>query len=177
VTGIGAAFVQTFAAWYELDKLYKAIELYASDPNVMDFAALNRKFGGYLNSNFQEEIKMFISNWSYLPESHRFAEQSMQYAQLFVDSRMAIPTVGASGAVFGVLLAFGMLFPNTVIYLYFAIPIKAKYFVILYGLFELFAGISNNPGDDVAHFAHLGGMIFGFFLIKYWNKRNRRHFY
>ena len=80
------------------------------------------------------------------------------------------PTVGASGAVFGLLLAFGMLFPNTLLYLYFAIPIKAKYFVIAYGLLELYAGIRNNPADNVAHFAHLGGMIFGYFLIKYWKK-------
>ena len=80
------------------------------------------------------------------------------------------PTVGASGAVFGLLLAFGMLFPNALVYLYFAIPIKAKYFVIGYGILELYAGISNNPADNVAHFAHLGGMIFGYILIKYWKK-------
>lgn len=86
------------------------------------------------------------------------------------------PTVGASGAVFGVLLAFGMLFPNTLIYIYFALPIKAKYFVMIYGAFELWSGIQNNPGDNVAHFAHLGGMIFGYFLIKYWRK-NSQHFY
>ena len=81
-----------------------------------------------------------------------------------------IPMLGASGAVFGLLLAFGMLFPNALLYLYFAIPIKAKYFVIGYGLIELYAGISNNPADNVAHFAHLGGMIFGYFLIKYWKQ-------
>ena len=86
------------------------------------------------------------------------------------------PTVGASGAVFGILLAFGMLFPNTLLYIYFALPIKAKYFVILYGILELYLGLSNNPADNVAHFAHLGGMIFGFFLIKYWQK-NRNTFY
>ena len=80
------------------------------------------------------------------------------------------PTVGASGAVFGLLLAFGMLFPNALLYLYFAIPIKAKYFVIGYGILELYAGISNNPADNVANFAHLGGMIFGYILIKYWKK-------
>ena len=71
----------------------------------------------------------------------------------------------------GLLLAFGMLFPNAVIYLYFAIPIKAKWFVMIYGAIELYSGFANNPADNVAHFAHLGGMIFGFFLIKYW-KRN-----
>ena len=82
------------------------------------------------------------------------------------------PTVGASGAVFGLLLAFGMLFPNALLYLYFAIPIKAKYFVIGYGILELYGGISNNPADNVAHFAHLRGMIFGYILIKYWKKNS-----
>jgi len=60
---------------------------------------------------------------------------------------------------------------NSLIYIYFAFPIKAKYFVILYGAIELFSGISNKSGDNVAHFAHLGGMIFGFFLIMYWKKK------
>jgi len=82
-----------------------------------------------------------------------------------------VPTVGASGAVFGLLLAFGMMFPNAQIYLYFLFPIKAKYFVIGYGLIELFSGVSNRAGDNVAHFAHLGGMIFGFILIKFWQKK------
>ncbi len=77
------------------------------------------------------------------------------------------PTVGASGGIFGILLAFGMMFPNQPIYLYFLFPIKAKWFVILYGLLELWAAASGSqPG--VANFAHLGGMLFGFLLIQYW---------
>ena len=84
-----------------------------------------------------------------------------------------IVTVGASGAVFGILLAFGMCFPNTLIFLYFLIPIKAKWFVLIYGVIELFAGIGGTA-DGVAHFAHVGGMIFGFFLILYWKKRGSR---
>lgn len=87
-----------------------------------------------------------------------------------------IPTVGASGAVFGILLGFGMLFPNTELMLLFPpIPIKAKYFVAGYGAIELFSGITNT-GGNIAHFAHLGGMLFGFIMIKYWN-RNAKHFY
>ena len=86
------------------------------------------------------------------------------------------PMVGASGALFGILLAFGMLFPNTLFYIYFAIPIKAKYFVILYGAIELFLGFKNLPGDNIAHFAHLGGMIAGYILLKYW-KQDRNTFY
>ncbi|MCD7973795.1 MAG: rhomboid family intramembrane serine protease [Candidatus Azobacteroides sp.] len=82
-------------------------------------------------------------------------------------------TVGASGAVFGILLAFGMLFPNAELFLIFIpIPIKAKYFVVLYGLAELYFGIANYGGDNVAHFAHLGGMLFGYFMIKYWRKKD-----
>ena len=83
-----------------------------------------------------------------------------------------IPVVGASGAVFGILLAFGMMFPNTrLMLIFFPVPIKAKYFVMGYGAIELFSGIANRPGDNVAHFAHLGGMLFGFILIKYWNNK------
>ena len=84
-----------------------------------------------------------------------------------------IVTVGASGAVFGILLAFGMCFPNTPIFLYFLIPIKAKWFVLIYGVVELFAGIGGTA-DGVAHFAHVGGMIFGIFLILYWKKHGSR---
>ena len=81
------------------------------------------------------------------------------------------PTVGASGAVFGILLAFGMMFPNSLIYIYFAFPIKAKYFVMIYGALELYSGIAANPNDNVAHFAHLGGMVFGYIVIRYWKKK------
>ncbi len=78
-------------------------------------------------------------------------------------------TVGASGAVYGILLAFGMMFPEERIYLYFLVPIKAKWFVIGYAVLELFAGVTGTAAG-VAHFAHLGGMIFGFLLILYWRK-------
>lgn len=80
-----------------------------------------------------------------------------------------LTTVGASGAVYGILLAFGMMFPNSTLYIYFAIPIKAKWFVLLYGIIELYSGL--NGADNVAHFAHLGGMLFGLILILYWKKK------
>lgn len=77
-------------------------------------------------------------------------------------------TVGASGAIYGLLLAFGMMFPDSRIYLYFLFPIKAKWFVIGYAVLELIMGLGG--GDNVAHFAHLGGMLFGLLLILYWRK-------
>lgn len=85
-------------------------------------------------------------------------------------------TVGASGAVFGILLAFGVLFPNAQLFIIpFPFPIKAKWFVIGYGILELIFGVANRTGDNVAHFAHLGGMLFGIFMILYWRKRDRKH--
>ncbi len=84
------------------------------------------------------------------------------------------PTIGASGGVFGILLAYGLTFPNRTVMLIFPpIPMRAKYFVICYGLLELYLGVSGNaPG--VANFAHLGGMLFGFVLLRYWAMGRRR---
>ena len=87
------------------------------------------------------------------------------------------PMLGASGAVFGLLAAFGYLFPNTELMLLFPpIPIKAKYFVIGYAALELYLGVSNNPSDNVAHFAHLGGALIGIIIVLYWGK-NRNSFF
>jgi membrane associated rhomboid family serine protease len=86
-------------------------------------------------------------------------------------------TVGASGAIFGCLAAFGYLFPNNLIYLYFFVPIKVKWFVLGYAAIELFSGIRNSAGDNVAHWAHLGGGLVGILLVMYWNRTNRRNFY
>ena len=120
-----------------------------------------------------EQIEMVLS------EGYRIFSQN----QNFVDPQMGqlnmllnVRTVGASGAVFGILLAFGMLFPNTQLILLFPpIPIRAKYFVIIYGCIELWLALTQ-PGSNIAHFAHVGGMLFGFLLIKYW-KRDRGKFY
>ncbi len=84
-----------------------------------------------------------------------------------------VPTVGASGAVFGILLAFGVLFPNTQLMLLFPpIPIKAKWLVIIYGGLELYLAITQ-PGSNIAHAAHLGGMLFGYILLRIWRKTTK----
>ena len=83
-------------------------------------------------------------------------------------------TVGASGAVYGILLAFAMTFPTERLFMIpFPFPIKAKYFVMIFGILELLTGLSNNAGDNVAHFAHLGGILFGIILILYWRKKGK----
>lgn len=142
ITGIGAGILQIMFQHYQLQEMYAVLS--------------------------PEQIAAIKT------EGADIVSQGMNYRDPVLarfNGIMNGPTVGASGAVFGLLLAFGMLFPNAYIYLFFAIPVKAKYFVLFYGVFELYLGIQNNPGDNVAHFAHLGGMLFGFLLIKYWRRK------
>ena len=88
------------------------------------------------------------------------------------------PMVGASGAIFGLLIAFGMLFPNAELFIMFIpVPIKAKYIIPIYVILELFLGVKQFSGDSVAHFAHLGGALFGFILIRLWHLKRRDNFY
>ena len=100
--------------------------------------------------------------------------QVSQYQSITVQEYLNYFTlVGASGAVYGLLLAFGMLFPNSLIYLYFLIPIKAKWFVLIFGGIEVLYCVFASS-DGIAHIAHLGGMLFGFFLILYWKRKDKR---
>lgn len=103
--------------------------------------------------------------------------QNMNYvddAKGAINLMLNTVTIGASGAVFGILLAFGMLFPNAELFIIpIPFPIKAKYFVVLYGIVEFSFGVAQVRGDNVAHFAHLGGMLFGIFLILYWKKKRK----
>jgi membrane associated rhomboid family serine protease len=90
----------------------------------------------------------------------------------------ASPALGASGAIMGIFAAFGYLFPNTELYLMFIpIPIKAKWAMLGLAAYDLFGGVANMSGDNVAHFAHLGGAVTGFILVLIWNKSSRRRFY
>ncbi len=87
------------------------------------------------------------------------------------------PMVGASGAIFGVMAAFAILFPNTEFRLYFAIPVKAKYFVAAYFLIEVYLSFQNNANDSTAHLAHVGGAIVGAIIVLFWRKADRSNFW
>ncbi|MEO8794292.1 MAG: rhomboid family intramembrane serine protease [Daejeonella sp.] len=88
------------------------------------------------------------------------------------------PMVGASGAIFGLLIAFVVLFPNAELFIMFIpVPVKAKYIIPVYILLELFLGVAQFSGDSIAHFAHLGGALFGFILVKLWNIKRPGNFY
>ncbi len=118
-------------------------------------------------------LHLGVNYWEYLQASNLHQLSGSVEALYHMQSLALTPTVGASGAVFGLLLGFGMMYPNQQIYLYFLLPIKAKYFVAIYGLFELFNGVASS-GSSIAHFAHVGGMLFGYLLIRKWQSSRTR---
>lgn len=172
ITGIGAALFHYFVFYLKLAPSLDVLNSVMENPSIDRFLAFvqsehfyrGREIVDYYN---QKVLPVISSSGNEAYQTQAIVEFLEFYKVKFLNA----PTVvGASGSVFGLLLAFGMTFPNALIYLFFAIPIKAKYLVIGYGLIELWSGLSNNPNDNVAHFAHLGGMIFGFFLLLYWKK-------
>ena len=168
VTGIGAALCQNLVGYMTLADLHAEVTAFANTPDPELFTRLVRN---HLDHPAQW-VNDLITNYTNSPNNPALAQSAVQVAiRIFADAAN-VPTVGASGAVFGVLLAFGMMFPNVQLMLLFPpIPMKAKWFVLGYGALELLAIIVPAANDNVAHFAHLGGMLFGFLLIKYWNKR------
>ncbi|MBI9055388.1 MAG: rhomboid family intramembrane serine protease [Bacteroidales bacterium] len=173
VTGLGAAALHTFVIHLQMTSIINDINAFSNTPSPEGFAILIKKSFTEINPQHYRE---FLSSWYSNPDNPNYIGAAKELLNKYLDFKMNIPTVGASGAVFGVLLAFGMLFPNTQLMLLFPpIPIKAKYFVIGYGVLELWLGLTR-PGSNIAHFAHLGGMLFGFILLKYW-KSKRSDFY
>lgn len=167
-TGLGAAAIHLLVNYLHLNSIQNDAIAMLNTPSPQSFAAfVTRHFPEY----YDQVYANFLDKWFVSPTNPIFIEQASQYTQQLLQLQLEIPTVGASGAVYGVLLAFGMLFPNTILMLLIPpIPIKAKWMVIIYGGLELFLGLTQ-PGSSIAHFAHLGGMIFGFILIRYWRTR------
>ncbi len=170
--GIGSGIIQQAALYCDITPFIQDVDHLLSDlttENLNDF--LNGR-GAVFNYESQVAMGQFINKYNGLININPAQAQTVardflvNYQQLFIDSHV---TVGASGAVFGLLFAFGYLFPNMRVMLLFPpIPLKAKWMVIGYGAIELFSGIANSSYDNVAHWAHLGGMLFGFILFRIW---------
>jgi membrane associated rhomboid family serine protease len=141
ITGLGAAFTFELVQWMQYNKVMATLS-----PEQLQY--------------------VYDSGSDIFSQGKNFSD--IQMGKL--NALLNVPVVGASGAVYGVLLGFGVLFPNTQLMLIFPpIPIKAKYLVIGYAAIELYSAITR-PGSGIAHTAHLGGMIFGYLLIRYWRK-------
>ncbi len=175
VTGIGAAIIHYGVMYLQMIPTLQAINEFVADPSHDKLQLfLNSEHFMIVSTEMQRYYQDFASEYNKLMQLNN-KEAAMVEAVNFmnqyrVDLLNAHIVVGASGAVFGILLAFGMMFPNTYIYLFFAIPIKAKYFVMIFGALELYFGITGGRGN-IAHFAHLGGMLFGYLMIKYWSRK------
>ncbi len=172
-TGLGAAALHMLVMHIEFSSLIRDATAFQNTPSAELFDMFLKD---HLR-NSSPQLSEFIRAWIENPGNVSFSREATQFVDDLVQSKINVPTVGASGAVYGVLLAFGMIFPNMPLMLIFFpfFPIKAKYMVIGMGVIELIYGFSMS-GGNVAHFAHLGGMLFGFILIKYWNT-SRQDFY
>jgi len=173
VTGIGAAMIYMLWLYIEMKPVMDAINVYLDSPSAAAFKNfIQSPYFKVTSEDLKSSYEAFFNLYNKTiavngKEALNMATDFM--IQYKIDVLNAPVVVGASGAVFGLLLAFGMLFPNSLIYIYFLFPIKAKYFVIIYGVIELVSGIYNTH-SSTAHFAHLGGMLFGFILIKLWTR-------
>ena len=175
VCGIGAGVFYGVADFIEKKPLHEAKEQYMVDPNPEDFKIFIVDHQPQRQILYQ--LESFSDAFFESPESEALKSESKVYVEKIYQAYVNIPMVGASGAVFGILMAFGMLFPNTVLYLLFPpIPIKAKYLVFFYGAYELYAEISRSATDNVAHLAHLGGMLVAFLLLRFWKTNQNRFF-
>ncbi len=174
VTGFGAAILHTAVTWWQIHHFIGAAQKFLQHPDLQAFLDFYKKYPQYFNPR---AVSALLAQWELRPGDTSFATAVIPVIRQAIELKMNIPIVGASGAIFGLLLAFGMLFPEVPLYIIFVpYPIKAKYFVIGYGLLELTNGVLNIPGDNIAHFAHLGGMIFGYLLIKYWDMKGISRF-
>ena len=170
VTGLGAAALHSYVTYLEISQLQKTVAAIVNTPSPELLSAFVKSNLGHLPS----EVADLVNNWSITPNNSAYSQQGVAWVQEIFTMKINTPTIGASGAVFGVLLAFGYLFPNTELMLLFPpVPIKAKYFVIGYGAIELYLGVTQS-NSNIAHFAHLGGMLFGFILLKYWEKNTKK---
>lgn len=181
VTGFGAALIQYVVFYFQTSPVIDSVDYVQNNLSIESFEQLvnNVDFQSKFSREFIFQYDSFANEYN--DALHNAPGKAISLAsQFLIDFKHQYLNshivIGASGSLFGLLLAFGMMFPNTLLYVYFLIPIKAKWFVIIYGGIELISGLRSNPEDNVAHFAHLGGMLFGFILIMIWKKK-RNQFY
>ncbi|GAB3246695.1 rhomboid family intramembrane serine protease [Larkinella harenae] len=171
VTGIGAGLLFSGINYFEASQLRNQVVTFQSNPTPESLELFLSDRGLLVQGD------NFLRVFEESPQEPSYIRGAVRLVNDYYEQQLSIPMVGASGAIFGILMAFGLLFPNTELFLLFPpIPIKAKYLVAFYGAYELYSGVYRAQSDNVAHFAHIGGMLFAFILVKYWGKQ-RNNFY
>jgi membrane associated rhomboid family serine protease len=172
VTGIGAGMLYSGIKYADNYSTQKNVNIYMSNPTPEGFTELIvENFDGRVNPKVYDFVDEFDRN----PNESYYIDQSKQIANSLLNAGIDYGSMlGASGAIYGILMAFGMLFPNTEMMLLFPpIPIKAKYLAMGLGAYAIYAGFKQNANDVTAHFAHLGGMVFAFIMIQYWKTQSK----
>ncbi len=172
VCGFGASLLYLGVQTWELYEVKSALDAYNLQPNAGDLADFLKRFSP----------KAFDANFDYLkafedaPTNAHYISETKSWVSSIYQSYLNNPVLGASGAIYGIILGAAMLFPNQEVRLYFFIPVKMKWVALGLGAYAIWRGIINDPSDSTAHWAHLGGMLFAFILIKVWNS-SRQNFY
>lgn len=198
ITGFGAGLIHYAFSYAEITEQIAAIQQVMATPDVSAVRAFlgnvlghdfvqgltsspDTRLATYRPEVFNTAMEYFKGAYQPIYQFDKFGDpvSVAQAREIAIEGNYFLATyaemvkngsqvVGASGSVFGIILAFGMMFPNAMII--FPLPMKVKYFVILYGAYELYQGVYQS-GDGIAHFAHLGGMLFGLILLKYWGQK------
>ncbi len=164
-SALGAFTLYNIIGVYQIFELKQSLNTFL-DVNILD----NLINSSYSSLDLEKNINVYLSN---LPNQNLIDINAISHYINYSNT----PLIGASGAVFGILAAFAILFPNTEFMLYFAIPVKAKFLVGAYFLWELYKSFNGTPGDNVAHLAHVGGAIVGAIIILIWRKTDKKHFW
>lgn len=173
VCGVGSGILYSGYTAYRVNALEDRVEAFQADPDPEYFNRLVLDNRGYFN----RAIFDFVDEYSKNPNDAANVQRANQTLQEILRIQSNVPMVGASGALFGILIAMAMLFPNTQLFLLFPpMPVKVKYLVLFYTLYTIYNVLVNNPLDNVAHFAHLSGLIIGAILVYRW-KKERNSFY
>ena len=173
ITGVGAGILFMGVDFFEKSAVLSDAKTVIEEPSPEQFDLLiSQHFSGYYGS-----LSDFIDAYYERPENPQYERQAVSYVKELYTSTLNRPMVGASGAIFGILMAAGLLFPYRKIMLLIPpIPLRARILVIVYGAYTVYAAFQRSPDDSIAHVAHLGGMLVGFILLKIWDEdRNRYH--
>ncbi len=164
--GLGAAAMYAGIHAWEMSSAETLCKDYLNHPDPKSFHAYLSHFPRSIYQAFYQFAQAFSNH----ADDPAYIEESKSIVKELYTFKADRPVLGASGATFGILTAFAILFPSAEVLVY-AIPIQAKNLIILYTLYEAYAGIQNSPSDSVAHFAHLGGILFGYLFIRFWKQQ------
>lgn len=173
IIGIGAGVIYSIIMYAQMYGLNLDIEAYINNPTFENFLSFQNKYA----SELTDLNKNFLHEFQQNPTNPQAIEESTRFAYMLFDAKSKSSLIGASGATYGLLMAFGLIFPQREMMIFpFPVPIKAWKFILGIGAFELFLGFINRNGDVVAHFAHVSGMLFAFIMIKLWKEKSQEDY-